>query len=132
MKKKNNMKTIIWLDDIRNPIDHGVHNAIWVKDYNSFIEIVLKQHPDIIHFDHDLSNEYHWVDTHPMNEDGTCAKEHFILYDRFVDKTGFHCAEWLVKHCSENSLPLPEWHVHSGNWQGAKNITDFLNLHTNG
>jgi len=93
-----------------------------------FQAAVRVEHPHMVHFDHDLGNEYHWNETHPMNEDGTSPDEHEILYDKFQEMTGYHAAKWLVDYCMINELPLPRWNVHSMNVVGAKNIRDYLTL----
>jgi len=121
------MNKVIWLDDVRDPKDHGVE-ALWVKNFEEFQAAVRAEHPHMVHFDHDLGNEYHWNETHPMNEDGTSPDEHEILYDKFQEMTGYHAAKWLVDYCMINELPLPRWNVHSMNVVGAKNIRDYLTL----
>jgi hypothetical protein len=105
------MKTLLWLDDIRNPkisdwlmmyapdfVDNS-ENVIWVKSYNEFIDWILKNDtPYKISFDHDLGEV----------------------------KSGFDCAKWLVDYCLDNQKSIPHFVVHSANPVGAENITHLL------
>jgi hypothetical protein len=108
------MKTFLFLDDIRLPIDaipfaeaKGINQAIYyenwviVKSYNQFVKHIQdKGLPDIISFDHDLGDD---------NE-----------------LTGMDCAKWLVNYCMDNNLYLPKWVVHSANPAGYENIKSLL------
>lgn len=133
------VKVLLWLDDVRNPLDtkqswlpHSellvTHGIVWVKSFSEFVEhISTNGLPDFISFDHDLGNEYHWVEVEPLNEDGTIPSAHVILYDSFEEeKTGFHCAKWLVEFCLDNNKRLPAFRVHSANPVGKKNIESLL------
>ena len=41
----------------------------------------------------------------------------------FREKTGYHCAEWLVEHCRQHGLALPAAvHVHTLNTAGGARI----------
>ena len=42
------------------------------------------------------------------------------------EKTGFHCAKWLVDYCLDNDLRLPPFQVHSANPVGRQNIQSYL------
>ena len=98
------MKKLLWLDDIRNPIDYvndTDFEVIWVKSYNEFINYLNLpiQFPDMISFDHDLGE----------------------------DKTGYDCAKYLVDMCMNMKLKLPDFKVHSANPVGKENIECLLN-----
>lgn len=106
----NNMKTLLWLDDYRNPYNVNEEwlifspiknpNTIWVKNYNDFINwILINGLPDAICFDHDLGEIY----------------------------SGFDCAKWLVEYCIDNNLKLPLWNCQSANPVGRENINSLLN-----
>ena len=72
--KTKKLKTLIWLDDIRDPTDTRMDwlayspigrevEVVWIKDYFQFKKWVLKNGlPDGICFDHDLGeNESHRI-----------------------------------------------------------------------
>lgn len=123
------MKTLLWLDDIRDPKSELWNNFIaknignplkmdivWVKNYDEFRSHIYKHGlPDIISFDHDLGDIYY-------QESGTIN----MSKSKFFEKTGYHCAKWLVEHCIESDLQLPKWYVHSSNIVGARNISSYL------
>lgn len=106
------MKTLLWLDDIRDPFVYdwlisyapdfanGEGKVVWVKTFNGFVShIKFKGIPDMISFDHDLGEI----------------------------KSGYDCAKWLVDYCLDNKIPVPKFGVHSANPVGAENIRMLLN-----
>ena len=117
------MKTILWLDDIRDPytgkfsveilylkeeyleIDTSALyqekcKVIWVKTQKEF-ENYIKENglPDLISFDNDLG---------------------------IGNGEGYDCAKWLVEYCMNNNVHLPEWYVHSANPVAQENINQLL------
>ncbi|WP_243735753.1 cyclic-phosphate processing receiver domain-containing protein [Christiangramia sabulilitoris] len=105
------MKKLIWLDDIRNPIETRMDwlayspigrevEVVWLKDYYQFTEWIL-QHglPDGICFDHDLGAN---------------------------TPSGYECAKWLVNYCLDNQLYPPLWSSQSANPVGKVNINRLL------
>jgi hypothetical protein len=125
----------LFLDDVRTP--HTTKGAYYkelgrweagfpslltwetVKNYNEFVSIIeSKGLPKLISFDHDLA----W-DHYPVGETSMDAK---INYEKYEEKTGYHCAKWLIEYCQSKKLPLPDWMVHSFNPVGRKNIIDLL------
>ena len=117
------MKTLLWLDDIRDPflnregkVPKGNYVIFWVLDYNAFVEWVERFGlPDIISFDHDLA-DIHYTATGNID----------ILKSEWQEKTGMDCAKWLVDYCIDNKLDLPEYFVHSANPVGKENIEKYL------
>jgi hypothetical protein len=102
----------LFLDDVRRPPDSS-----WmvVRSYDAFVAYIQEFGvPDIISFDHDLA-----FDHYPFNEENP-GKD--IPYDRYEEKTGYHCAKWLL----ENGYELKEWRVHSMNPVGADNIRKLI------
>lgn len=115
-------KTLLWLDDIRNPHtplfilqyapeyyynDTGEYETVWVKSYDEFVDWISENGlPDEIGFDHDLGS----------------------------DKSGMDAAKWLVDYCIDNESPLPHYFIQSANIVGRKNIdgllSNFKNFHT--
>ena len=100
-------------------------NSEWVlaRSYDEFVSaITTRGLPFIISFDHDLSFEHY-----PFNEpNGGIHNPNTIPYDKYTEKTGFHCAKWLVEYCMDNNKPLPQCNVHSANTVGAENIRSYL------
>ncbi|OCA70055.1 cyclic-phosphate processing receiver domain-containing protein [Chryseobacterium arthrosphaerae] len=113
-------KRLLFLDDVRYPIEayHYTKQDIFlrsdwhiVRNYGQFVSRILEKGlPEMISFDHDL------------------ADEHYLKPDaqEFVEKTGYDCAKWLTEYCMENYLDLPEFHCHSMNPVGKKNIISLL------
>ena len=107
------MKTILWLDDIRDPeiedaknfisyliwefFDDDSTDIVWVKTQTEF-ENYIKENglPDLISFDNDLG---------------------------IGNGAGYDCAKWLVEYCMNNNVQLPEWYVHSSNPVAKENIS---------
>lgn len=120
-------KYMLFLDDIRRPettfnyMPLPVFNEPdWfiVRNYYAFISIIQnKGIPDIISFDHDLADE------HYKQQDFDYSKEDY-------EKTGYHCAEWLINYCMDNNKELPhEIIVHSMNPYGSENIKSLFNTY---
>jgi len=113
-------KRLLFLDDIRYPIEayHYIKQAIYlrkdwhiVRNYEQFINRILEYGlPEMISFDHDLA------DKHYLESDS----------EEFIEKTGYDCAKWLVEHCMDNDLDLPEFYCHSMNPVGKENIESLL------
>ena len=85
----------LWLDDLRNPNDHGNPEAVWVKSAKDAISIIRGGNVEFISFDHDLGSE---LDGHDV------AAE----------------IELLVH---EGRISMPTWAVHSANPVGEAEIT---------
>lgn len=101
------MKTLLWLDDLRNPFDKNnlsnwnknLLDIVWVRNYDEFIDYIYHNGvPDIVSFDHDLGE----------------------------DKSGADCANYLGEYCVETNTNIPEWYVHSANPVGKENIISKL------
>lgn len=75
--------------------------------------------PDIISFDHDLSDVKELRISLPIEE--------WFDLDSNKEYTGMDCAHWLVNHCLDNDLKLPVFFVHSANPCGYENIKGLLN-----
>jgi len=118
-------KTLLWLDDIRNPntanwLDYSPiekpFKTIWVKNYNEFVEWIEQNGlPTAICFDHDLEPDI-------INGDPMKPWECTIEYA----KTGFDCTKWLVDYCMDNNRSLPKYNIQSANPIGADNINGLL------
>ena len=108
----------LFLDDVRVPSSVKwveIPLGPWeiVRSYNAFVNIITKRGlPTFISFDHDLAE---------------CDQNvHGKPYSEYKEKTGFHCAQWLVEYCLNNKLSCPDFTVHSMNPVGAENIRSLL------
>jgi len=107
-------KTLLWLDDLRNPEKYfsiEEYDIIWVHSYQEFVDFFKKENymPDVIWFDHDLGS----------NEDG------------IVLENGCDCARFLVNWCIDTGIPMcPEYHSQSQNPVGKKNILAELDSYS--
>ena len=129
----------LYLDDWRTPTDTLIskkpielkkvisHNE-WeiVRSYREFVDIIERKGlPDIISFDHDLADVYIFKG----NERQIIPPgEAEFDYDRYNEdeKTGYHCAKWLVEYCINNKKQLPKYIIHSDNQVGSENIKSYL------
>ena len=119
----------LFLDDFRQPSDafNYTYNPIYNKlewqvviNYDQFVEKIEYYFdlygilPSVISFDHDLADVHY---NHQTD----------IPYDDMKEKTGYHCAKWLVDFCMDNNLDLPaEYYAHSMNTVGRRNILGYL------
>ena len=120
------MKTLLWLDDVRDPFQNDwlnfspigkLVNVIWVTTYQEFIDWIMNNGlPDAVCFDHDLSDLQAFKRSYPeMVEDIECN-----------EKTGYDCAKWLVEYCIDNNKSLPEYAIQSANPVARENINSLL------
>ncbi len=120
-------KKLLWLDDIRNPLENDwlvfspiplyeIKDIIWVKSYDEFVDWILKNGlPDAICFDHDLGD---YQALHSAGYiDGDLPE---------TEKTGYDCAKWLVSYCIEYNQKLPLYNIQSSNPIGKENIDKYL------
>jgi hypothetical protein len=136
-------KTLIWLDDVRDPNKNDwlvfspisdYEEVVWLKTYEEFTEWIINNGLPIgICFDHDLSDFQAFYNGYPdrFKEDyvegvklGKKEKWDDILAK---EKTGYDCAKWLVEYCMDSNQPLPKWNVQSANEVGKENINRYLN-----
>ena len=120
----------LFLDDIWVPEDvfNYTGNPIFLKEkwlivrsYDEFVKTITELGiPDLVTFDHDLADIHYDVQEH-VDEDyyDLCAAQN--------EKTGYHCAKWLINHCMDNELKLQKKVlIHSMNGVGAKNIESLF------
>jgi hypothetical protein len=117
----------LFLDDIRRPEDAffymslPVFNSVeWIiiRNYYAFITLIEKKGiPETIAFDHDLADE------HYKQQDFDYNREDY-------EKTGYHCAKWLIDYCMDNKKELPkEIIIHSMNPYGSRNIKSLFDTY---
>lgn len=120
-----NSRYCLFLDDFRTPEDVFLYtknaiyvNEMWniVRNYDQFIMVINNYGiPHIISFDHDLGNDHY---NHQQGE---------IPYDQFTEKTGYHCAKWLIDYCIDNNKDIPKIVlIHSMNSAGSRNIESLF------
>ncbi len=120
------MKTLLWLDDIRNPFDKDFtsyvalynpflnepHKIVWVTNYESFTRWIGDNGlPDAISFDHDLDTEHYDQNISPK------------IYKK---KTGYDCVKWLVEYCRKTIKHLPICIYHTMNPAGKVNMSTYI------
>lgn len=94
-----------------------------VRNYDEFVRVVMANGmPNRVSFDHDLAEEHYRPSMY--NPD----RHYNNYYDNgtFKEKTGFHCAKWLVEYCIKKGLPFPEYFVHTMNPIGRENIVSYI------
>lgn len=102
------MKTLLWLDDARDPTINDWINfspigknvdIIWVTSFQEFIDYIsINGLPDGICFDHDLGEEL----------------------------TGYDCASWLIEYCLKYKKQIPPYNIQSANVVGKQRIDSLL------
>ena len=101
------MKTLLWVDDARNPMEDDWMNfspigrnckVIWAQSYQEAINFLQKEWPDAICLDHDLGEE----------------------------KSGYDIAKYIVDRCIDEGKKLPEFASQSANPVGRENIITLL------
>ena len=112
----------LFLDDLRNPQTSEFlrnqdfyRNTKWVivRNYDEFVSYITHNGmPDLISFDHDLADEHYGMQDNLDEMD----------YAMFEEKTGYHCAKWLIEYCMDNNVSPPDYLVHSMNTVGTLNI----------
>lgn len=135
----------LFLDDIRMPKDAWIYprrddkniiisgksleamsnvpNGNWeiVRSYDQFVAYIEKNGiPDVVSFDHDLSEEY--MDYYFSET----SKTGIIEYEKLKPNSGYHCAKFLCEECLNNKLKFPKYYIHSANKWGSENIKDYI------
>lgn len=114
----------VYLDDFRMPSDSFDYLRLplylqlqWtiVRNYDEFVRDTLDNGLAIVYsFDHDLA------DVHYKNQV-------FDYNDESQEKTGYHCAKWLIDYCLDNNLEVPtKILIHSMNPYGTQNIKSLF------
>ncbi len=119
----------LFLDDFRYPEDafQHTHNVqylledwVTVRSYDEFVKYIQENGlPEMISFDHDLADEHYNYQEHPED-----------CYAFMTEKTGYHCAKWLINHCVDNKKELPATiFIHSMNPAGSLNIKSLFDTY---
>jgi hypothetical protein len=115
----------LFLDDFREPRDAFFYKGFpiyneddWtvVRNYSEFVKVIEELGiPEAVSFDHDLADVHY-------------EKSSFNYDDENLEKTGYHCAKWLIYYCIDNKKELPAIIlVHSMNTAGSQNIWSLFN-----
>lgn len=124
------MKTLLWLDDYRDPLKDDwlvfspieqPYGVIWVKSYSEFINWIKDNGlPTAICFDHDLGKDIE-LKAHSMGLSKRASRKLKVgIY------TGMDCAKFIVEYCMDNNLKLPLYNIQSANPVGKENIDGLL------
>ena len=120
------MKQYIYLDDVRTPTQGvGENDQPWVvvRSYDEFVEKVNEiglENIQLISLDHDLGDS-------AMREWHNNVYHNYTLnYDNITEKTGYHCAKWLVEQWLDGK-PVVTVMTHSANAIGSANIMGYIN-----
>lgn len=108
---------LLWIDDIRNPMDpiwqkwikanFGTNDfdITWLKSYDEVVNFVNKFGiPSNVSFDHDLGD----IDN-PTGE-----------------KTGYDCVKFMVNYCMDNDMEFPNYRIQSDNGPGRENMDKYI------
>jgi len=117
----------LFLDDVRRPATAYSYMELpillepdWiiVRNYYAFISIIQKKGvPNVIAFDHDLADIHYKV-------------QDFNYEDENYEKTGYHCAKWLLDYCLDNNEKPPQRIIiHSMNPYGSANIKSLFDTY---
>jgi len=120
----------LFLDDIRVPEDVFNYTGnpkflksdwVIVRSYDEFVKYIEENElPDTVSFDHDLADVHYDIVDH-VDED------YYDLMSAQDEKTGYHCAQWMINYCLDNNLNLPNTiYIHSMNGVGARNIDSLF------
>ncbi len=102
------MKTLLWVDDARNPLENDWLNfspigrncfVIWAQTYQEAIQFLEKDWPDAICLDHDLGEEESGYDIakYIVNR---CIDEGKKLLETYSKASGKKCnAIWITEGC---------------------------------
>jgi hypothetical protein len=116
----------VYLDDYREPIDsfdytrNQQYLLKWtiVRSYDEFVKDTIENGiANGYSFDHDLADDHY-------------NQESNIPYDQYKEKTGYHCAKWLIDYCIDNKKELPTTIlIHSMNHAGSLNIKSLFDTY---
>jgi len=123
MREMKHTKYNVYLDDVRTPFGDA-----WLipRNYDEFVKLIKEigiKNIDNISLDHDLADEHYRPSMY--NSDGHYSN--YYLDGTFKEKTGYECAKFLIDHCLDEKLKLPQIYVHSMNPIGTKNIIALVN-----
>lgn len=129
------MKTLLWLDDIRDPREYRAFWPItpdevrWVVNFDSFKNYIEKNGvPYAVAFDHDLGIEHYEKEgiIDPVSPEGGVIR----VYNNYKEFTGLECAMWLGEYCKAHNVDFPVYSCHSANPVGKERILGVCKSYT--
>ena len=132
------MEKYLFLDEKRFPNDvyryklnkqYKDKKWVVVTNYEEFV-LYLNHYgiPDFVSFDHDIA-ESHYTPKEFWNDyEASKAWQESQVHK---EKTGYECAEYLIKFCIENRHYLPEYYCHRQNPVGRDKINELLYKYIN-
>ena len=113
------------LTDVKSLVDVSgipIENWVVVRNYKDFTDaITLLGLPEVVSFDHDLA------ESHMQHYFEVTSISGVIEYEKLKEKTGKHCAEFLVDMWNKNGRVKPiKTFVHSANVYGVVEIEKVL------
>jgi len=122
----------LFLDDVRKPFqvtweELPLVNWTVARSYDDFVKLVtLMGVPSCVSFDHDLADE-HYEDYRAVAPNEARIIDPLKLnYKKYKVKSGYHAAKWLAAYCTKHKQPIPEYHIHTLNHIGRRNISNLL------
>jgi len=115
-------KYYLFLDDIRLPSDVRwvkLPECPWtiIRNYSECRNTILYLGiPEFVAYDHDLSDMHY----------GHGLKDDEIDYNKYTEKTGYDCCQFLLNQCNNKGIKHPPYVVHSMNPVGASNIRKII------
>jgi hypothetical protein len=85
----------LFLDDLRDPSEYGIHNVTWVKTYDEAVEQLKTGRVEWVSFDNDLGEGLE----------------------------GYDVAKYIEENVFSKKIPCPLWQIHSANPEGRRKIT---------
>lgn len=102
LEDRKKISNVLWVDDIRDPRDHGYKGAVWAKTSQEALDMLEKRKWDVISLDHDLGVR--------------------------SESDGWEIAESLVEKAMDGSINYyPQLYCHSSNPVGRRRIEGFYN-----
>jgi len=108
-------KSLIELSGIDSDKWYIVRSYYEFEQYLKYIGI-----PDVVSWDHDLSEEYikhYFMVTQEIG---------IIEYGNLNPDSGYHCAKLLCQKCLEANTKFPKYYIHSANKWGQENIRNYI------
>lgn len=102
----------LWLDDLRDPEQHGAIGFQWAKTYDEAIALLASGEVEFASLDHDL---------------GDCRECEIAVCPH--EKTGYDVVCWMEGH---NVWPVNGVKVHSANPVGKARMMQVIDRHYQG
>ncbi len=108
------MKTLLWLDDCRDPFD-GKNDWLRYSPIGRNVDVIWLQTVDEF---------FCYIDNYGL-PDAVCF-DHDLGEDSYDERNGYDCAKYMVDYCLNHSLDIPPYSIQSSNPVGKENIRKLL------